>query len=80
MPPHPSLRDTFSPKAKALMWLHLCLYKGRLYGTFPGDVSTALRMTELNVCFILRVSIMDALDHEGWAVGVAVLWGYLPKW
>ena len=26
--------------------------------------------------FILRVSIMDVLDHEGWAVGVAALWGY----
>ena len=47
---------------------------------FRGDISTALRMTELHVCFILRVSIMDALDHEGRAVGVAVLWGYRPKW
>ena len=35
--PHPSLRDTFSPRAKALMWLHLCLYERRIYGTLSGD-------------------------------------------
>ena len=48
-----------------------------------SKISFAVRQISLRVplsvfvrCFILRVSIMDVLDHEGWAVGVAALWGY----
>ena len=32
----------------------------------------------LSILFSQQISYV--LDHEGWAVGVAVLWGYLPKW
>ncbi len=46
MPPHPSLRDTFSPRAKALMAVPLFIQ--RTYGSLPGDVSTAQRTTR---CF-----------------------------
>ena len=44
--PHPSLRDTFSPRAKALMAVPLFIQ--RTYGSLPGDVSTAQRTTR---CF-----------------------------
>ena len=46
MPPHPSLRATFSPRAKALMAVPLFIQ--RTYGSLPGDVSTAQRTTR---CF-----------------------------
>ena len=61
----------------------LCNTKYQTKGAFPGDVSTAptawLNKTELYVCFILCVSIIDALDHEGWVVGEGCCGGIAPS-
>ena len=58
---HPSLRDTFSPRAKALMWLHLCLYERRLYGTLPGDCHGATNtVASRNDIIVQRAFYNDA--------------------
>ena len=61
LPPHPSLRDTFSPRAKALMWLHICFYERRLYGTLPGDCHGATNtVASRNDIIVQRAFYNDA--------------------
>ena len=86
LPPHPSLRDTFSQRAKALTAVQLFIRKTSIWYPFGGlprhksvprnDIFTLKTLQGYVPCHFAFYNQQRALDHEGRAVGVAALWGY----